>query len=98
MPRYLRDLKPFLFQPEPVKENKNIKDIRPKSTLTMIMMMTLNKRIKSPIWTRRRLMKQEELVMLLVAITLNMKVIEIKTKRYKLKNILIGLDHTWVTL
>ena len=39
-------------------------------------------------------MKQEELVMLLVAITLNMKVIEIKTKRYKLKNILIGLDHT----
>ena len=39
-------------------------------------------------------MNQEELVMLLVVITLNIKVMEIKTKDYQLKNILVGLDHT----
>ena len=34
--------------------------------------------------------------MLLLVIALNMKVMEMKTKLYQLKNILTKLDHIWV--
>ena len=43
-------------------------------------------------------MNQQEMVMLLVLITFNMKLMEIKTKNFQLMNILIRLDHIGVIL
>ena len=79
----IKEIKEILYDPI-LDRDEMIEEIK---RIFMIQKIILLNQIKI-------IISQQELVMLLVATTLNIKVMKIKTKLYQLKIILMKLNHT----